>query len=275
MKPSAALHRELDLWAASGRRLQMWWRDDGARTPSKPLDRLLSMARRYETPLTMAVIPDWDLSLLAARLACERQVVVIQNGADHQSASLATEPKTEFPPGYSRDAMATRLVEARAGLGVMPRFASVFAPRWKTVHPDLVGALRACDYRGLSGFGQDMSSEWGLTRIDVHLDLMDGATAAGFTGGDLFMSRFLKLARDRRRAGDWDQPIGVLTHHLDQDEAGWRFFDDFLDRMTGSPAVRWKSINDLVSGVRDQRVIRTAPMRRRATAPARLGDIRL
>ena len=277
MKSAAALRRELDLWAASGRRLQMWWRDDGARTPSKPLDRLLATARRYETPLALAVIPDMDRSLLAARLACERQVVVIQNGVDGQKVDLAATPQADFPLRYPREAMETRLVEGREGLDVMPRFAAVFVPRRNAVHPDLAQALSACGYRGLSALGQDLASAQGLTRIDVHLDLMEGPAGAGFTGGEPFMARFLKLARDRRRAGDWDQPIGVLTHHLDQDEAAWRFLDDFLDRTTGSLAVRWRSINDLISGERDQRVIGPAPAPRSATptAPLRLGDVRL
>ena len=245
-----AFNRELDLWAAAGRRLQLWWRDDDARAPSSQLDRLISLSRRYEAPATLAVVPDWDRRALATRLACERQVVVIQHGVDHRNANSKAESKGEFPSRYPREVMETRLVEARERLSVMPRFAPVFAPPWNAVHADLVGALRASGYRGLSAFGGQASFDRGFARLDVHLDLVGDCGEHRFRGADDVLARFVRLARERRHAGAWDQPIGLLTHHLEHGEAAWRFLESFLDRTTGSTAVQWRSINDLISGDR-------------------------
>jgi len=242
------LSRELELWQDAGRQVALWWRDDDARIPTAQLDRLLKLARRYETPLTLAAVPDWDRSGLAARLACERQVMVIQHGVDHQNAAGGQGPKAEFPVRYPREVMETRLVEARERLSVMSRFAAVFAPPWNHVHPALNGALRASGYSGLSAFGEDMSHERGFTRLDVHLSLLGDCGERPFAGADSFIARFAKLLRERRRTGRWDQPIGLQTHHLDHDEAAWRGLEDFLDHTTRSAAIGWTSINQLLAG---------------------------
>jgi hypothetical protein len=264
------LNRELELWASAGRRLELWWRDDDARIPTPSLDRLLKLARRYETPLTLAVVPDWDRSALAGRLACERQAVVIQHGVDHQNVGDEQGPKSEFPNRYPREVMETRLLEARERLSVMPRFAPVFAPPWNQVHAGLIGALRASGYRGLSAFGEDLSHDRGFSRLDVHLSLLGDCGEGPFRGAEGFVARFARLARERRRTGRWDQPIGLQTHHLDHDEAAWRCLEDFLDRTTRSPAIGWKSINALLSGERVRRVIEAAPPAPRAADRGRV-----
>src|SRR5271166_2217596 len=46
---------ELNRWEAGGRLATLWWRDDDAVTPSRPLDRLLRVAD--EVPVALAVIP--------------------------------------------------------------------------------------------------------------------------------------------------------------------------------------------------------------------------
>ncbi|MGH1559493.1 hypothetical protein ACRAWD_21180 [Caulobacter segnis] len=37
-----------------------------------------------------------------------------------------------------------------------------------------------------------------------------------------------RLLKQRRLAGRWDEPIGLLTHHLDHDHATWLFLEQFL-----------------------------------------------
>jgi hypothetical protein len=40
------------------------------------------------------------------------------------------------------------------------------------------------------------------------------------------------LLAERRRAGLWDEPLGLLSHHLDHDEDAWRFLEVFLSIVT-------------------------------------------
>ena len=252
------LNRELARWASAGHRLQLWWRDDDARTPNPSLDRLMDLARRFGTPVTLAVVPDWDRSALGARLACERQAVVIQHGVDHRNAAEGGGPKAEFPDRYPREVMETRLTEARQRLSVMPRFAPVFAPAWNQVHRDLEGALRATGYCGLSAFGAPLSRERGFTRLDVHVSLMGAGEEGAFPGADALVANLTRLARARRRGGQWDQPIGLQTRHLDHSDAAWTCLEAILDRTSASSAVRWRSINDLLAGGRARRPVEPA-----------------
>ncbi len=244
--------RELARWSVAGRSLPLWWRDDDAREPDPALDRLLGLAHRHGAPLTLAVIPDGDRSALGARLALEHQVgerpvSVIQHGVDHFNVSPAGAPSTEFEAHCTRYQMAGRLVAARSRIAGLPGFVPVFAPPWNAVHPDLPTALLAGGFIGLSAQGDGDGKPVGLPRMNVHLDLMRWRGGARFRGADAFLARAARLARARRRTGRWDQPIGLLTHHLDHDEAAWRFLDRFLGQTTQSDAVRWLGIGDLAA----------------------------
>ena len=46
-----------------------------------------------------------------------------------------------------------------------------------------------------------------------------------------------KLASDAQ----WDEPIGLLTHHLVHDEAMWRFLEEFLTHTSVRPGIEWLS----------------------------------
>ena len=162
-------------------------------------------------------------------------------------------PPTEFPPGYPREVIETRLLQARERLEIMPRFAPVFAPPGNQIHPNLTAALRSAGYRGLSAASEEMSCHLGFTRIDVHLDLARGQGGRPFRGADQVLRQLAALASARRLSRQWDQPVGLLTHHLDHGEAAWRFLEALLDRTTGSRAVRWRPINALLSHALNRR----------------------
>jgi hypothetical protein len=38
---------------------------------------------------------------------------------------------------------------------------------------------------------------------------------------------------------DIDEPTGILTHHLVQNDAVWRFLEDLLQFLSDHPAVTW------------------------------------
>jgi hypothetical protein len=243
-----SVQRELTQWALTGRRLDLWWRDDDTRAPSARLDQLLASAQTVETPLTLAVIPDGDRSDLAARIAFEPLVTVIQHGVDHVNFNRFG-PAGEFPLGCPRNTLQTRLARARAQLEAMPQFMPVFCPPWNAVHPQLALCLAAEGYRGLSAQGEPVSVEHGLARIDVHLDLLRWKGGARFRGAEAFLKAFVQLARARRRSEQWDQPIGLLTHHLVHDEAAWRFLGEFLGFTASHHVIRWRRVEDLLATV--------------------------
>ena len=254
-----AFRRELQRWSAAGHRLELWWRDDDAREPAPELDRLLNLAARHGVPLALAVIPDGDRSALAARLADERLISVIQHGIDHANVARAGEPHYELPADCPPPLLTGRLVAARARLAVLPRFTPVFAPPWNAIHAHLPAALRAGGYVGLSGFGGDGAGDAEFRRIDTHLDLMRWRGRPRFRGADAFLARATRLARARRHARRWNQPIGLLTHHLDHDEPAWLFLDTFLALTAAPDAVRWRGIADLAASPPHDMRLRVGP----------------
>ena len=53
---------------------------------------------------------------------------------------------------------------------------------------------------------------------------------------DVLAARLADLVRQRRRAPG---PIGILTHHLVHDEAGWTFLADLFRLTAGHEAATW------------------------------------
>ncbi|HWW26373.1 MAG TPA: polysaccharide deacetylase, partial [Caulobacter sp.] len=123
--------------------------------------------------------------------------------------------------GVMSDLGAAMEVFRRAG--VTPR---LFVPPWNNAHPTL---KRALDLQGLQLScygGMRRADEPG--RLDAHLDVMRWKPKARFRGRVRFLSRVRRLLAERRMSGAWDQPLGLLTHHLDHDEPAWRFLEAFL-----------------------------------------------
>ena len=60
------------------------------------------------------------------------------------------------------------------------------------------------------------------------------------------MRRLIRLARERRRTARWLEPIGILTHHLQQDEASWDFLERFLVWTKGNAEIEWQPLSRLL-----------------------------
>ncbi|WP_304169669.1 polysaccharide deacetylase family protein [Phenylobacterium aquaticum] len=239
------LRLELRRWRAAGRKPVLWWRDDDARAPSAELDRLLDLAARHATPLTLAVIPDGDITALAARLGDTGQVCVAQHGIDHQNRR--TGPAAgEFPPEWRRIRVATQLRAGWARLAQAPQAARIFVPPWNDIHPELACALEDCGYRGWSAWGE-MASPGQAPRVDAHLDLMRWRGGARFRGEGRFLSDLTAQLASRRRSGAWSAPIGLLTHHLVHDARAWSFLETFLGWSRGQGGMTWNALPDLLA----------------------------
>ncbi len=70
------------------------------------------------------------------------------------------------------------------------------------------------------------------------------------------MRRLTELSRDRRTRR-WTEPIGILTHHLQHDEASWEFLEWFIPWTKGYPAIRWQSLAELLDDFGSARMATT------------------
>jgi predicted deacetylase len=226
---------ELALWAKAGRAPVLWWRDDDARAATDALEQLLALSRRHEAPLTLAAIAGPNLPLLVGRTETEPQVELAVHGFKHVNRQPQGEGFGEIIDsddiGWVRAQLrSTVLLFQRAGAAP-----TLFVPPWNNLKPQLLEVLPDSAITAVSGFDQGSSVRDGVTRLDAHLDVLRWKGGGRFRGTWRFLSRMRRLMIQRRKAGQWDEPIGLLTHHLDHDKATWLFLERFLAtfRVTG------------------------------------------
>lgn len=239
------LLRELARWRASGHRPLLWWRDDDARGISPALDRLLAIAGGL--PVSIAVIPSGVSPTLAGWLARNPRVTISQHGVDHVNrrqpaeGSSADYTSAVAPVPLARGILAGRNALEKVGLD--PVF---FTPPWNRVEPVLLEALVIAGYFALSGWNGEGAEKPGLQRLDTHIDLLRWKGGARFRGADRIHEELRAQLAERRELGDYTRPIGLLTHHLDHDEASWNFLEYFLGLLR--PAVDFCGFSQLATG---------------------------
>ncbi len=104
-------------------------------------------------------------------------------------------------------------------------------------------AAGALGYLGLSTSGQ-------RHRVNTHIDIIDWAGDPGIAGDDARLEAAVAHLSDRLDGRcDADEPTGLLTHHLVQDEAFWRFIDRFVGAIRRHPAAAWIDLTETLGAV--------------------------
>jgi predicted deacetylase len=222
------LGHELSLWAKAGRTPVLWWRDDDASAPTDALDQLLGLARRHHAPLTLAAIAGPNLPLLVRRIDGEPDIEIAAHGFKHVNRQPEGRGFGEVVEDDSLDWVRAQLrstVVAFHRAGAAP---TLFVPPWNNLMPQLIAALPESSIQAVSGFDRVSGTEGGVARLDAHMDVLRWKGGGRFRGEWRFLSRMRRLLTQRRLAGRWDEPIGLLTHHLDHDKATWLFLERFL-----------------------------------------------
>jgi hypothetical protein len=242
----ALIDAETGAWRRRGHMPQVWWRDDDARGPSESLDRLFALAKARQAPLALAVIPDLDLTALAAVLPAHSSISIIQHGCDHVDRSPSPQVSSEFAPDTSPDDVARKILSGWERLSVIPGTVPVFVPPWNVLLPNVREALRQTPFRAVSTYGAAAPRSDGLADINTHIDIMRWRPAR-FRGGAEILTRLWRQLRARRRRQRWNEPIGLLTHHKNLDTEAWSFLDRLLGRLADRTAgFRWRSLGELL-----------------------------
>ena len=229
------LDAELDLWRSTGRRATFWCRDDDAFRDSPPLQRLLGIAEAAALPVALAAIPATLESSLVDAVARSRFATVVQHGYAHRNHARSAERKVEL--GGHRDVSGT-MAELARGLDILQRnfgerFAAVLVPPWNRVADAIVMRLPDLTIRGLSTLGPRPARcpVPGLVQCNTHADLIAWRGQRAFIGADAAVDRLASHLRARRDgSADPDEPTGLLTHHLDMNDAGWEFVVELVAR---------------------------------------------
>jgi len=239
------LYRELDEWNFAGREAGLWWRDDDAQAPTAALDRALELARKYDAPLALAVIPaGLDAALPAHLESAGAAVTVLQHGFAHANHAPAGMKKTELahrPAAQVQRELAAGFATLRAAFG--EKFVPALTPPWNRIAPELLPGLSALGFTGLSTFGPRASPSPapGVRAVNTHADIIDWKGGRVFAGAGAAAAALIAHLR-ARRLGEVDdaEPTGLLTHHLAHDAAAWEFLDELFAALDEHPAVRWR-----------------------------------
>ena len=243
-----ALGDELDAWAATGRIVDLWWRDDDATDTTAPLARLIDLVGTAEVPLCLAVIPAQATTALAVSIGdAPVGVVAVPHGYTHRNHAPRGQRKSEFPPQRARTEMIAELERAwsltaeRFGARALP----VLVPPWNRIADDLLPGLPAAGFRGISAIASSKRvppDVAGLRRRDAHVDIIDWRGSRRFIGEAAALEKILgRLATVRKSAGV-APPLGLLTHHLMNDVAAWAFLGKFAALTRGHGSVHWPSV---------------------------------
>lgn len=245
------LAEELDRWHEVGRAATLWWRDDDAVERSAGLDRLMSLSG--DIPVALAMIPCFARPSLACWLAGFqwRRVLVLQHGWRHENHAGAGK-KSEFcadrPPQQAAIELAagqSRLCQLFGALAL-----PVLVPPWNRLDERFLPVLADCGIRAVSRITPHRFARPppGLTEVNVHVDLVAWRGDRGFIGEGAALGGLIRHLQARRLGTVCvDEPTGILSHHLVQDEAADAFLHRLLT-MTGShAAARWLDATEVFS----------------------------
>ena len=119
-------------------------------------------------------------------------------------------------------------------------FLAVLVPPWNRLDTGLVERLTGCGFVGLSTFGRRAGEAApGLALINTHLDPVDWRGTRLFVGETAALTRLIAVL-------DAEEPIGILSHHLAMDEAGWAFLDRLLRVLADHPGARLYPVRELL-----------------------------
>lgn len=242
------LARELDSWAEAGRVAKFWWRDDDAIEPTAALARLLDLSDSHEIEVAVAVVPASVSTRLPDVIGPRRFAAVLQHGYAHKNHAPPGKPAVECGGERPVDAVIHELGEGRRRLAGLfgARAEPILAAPWNRIESPVLARLGAAGFRGASAYGprRAMQGADGLVVANAHVDPINWRERR-FAGEDKAVSGILGELKTRREgATDTDEPVGLLTHHLDHDSDLWKFLDEFFRATTGHAAARWIDVGE-------------------------------
>lgn len=238
------LRDELQRWSAAGRKVKFWFRDDDAIEPTPALDRLLSLANRFDVPMALAIIPQPTGEALAKRLAGESRVTATVHGWTHQNHAPDDTKKQEL--GLHRP-QAVVLDELHRGFDKLKalydkQFVPLLVPPWNRIDDALLPHLASFGYRAVSVFGLAEQAPVGL--INTHIDIMRWH---GIRGGLPHAEVIGRLVEELRiRFDGHDESIGVMTHHLVHDDLAWDFVETLFEETADHAAIEWRPVDHFI-----------------------------
>jgi hypothetical protein len=204
-----------------------WWRDDDARRPGPALNRLLHLSRRFEAPLTLAAVPDGDMAALVEACAAIRTSTWRSMASATRTARRPASPRARSMTCDTLDDISAEVETAIAAFARAGLTPDLFVPPWNNAHATLDACPGAARPDGVTlrrdrapGARTAPGRSSGHHALEARSRAFAGACGSCCGRGACWSSAAF--------AGYGMSRLGLLTHHLDHDEASWRFLAAFL-----------------------------------------------
>jgi hypothetical protein len=261
------VRRELEIWSQRGLRARFWVRDDDAHELTAQLERLQSLASQHNIIVGLAIIPgklrenlrnyvrsghshfhpmchgwkhvNYGPKTRPAEFGRDRPLASLIEDAQWAYTSFTHSFRAQQPifvPPFNRATLAFIRALPQIGFAAFSSMPSTYERQW-------VG-LQA---RFNSGMAISMPRLAPVPRIDVHVDPIDWIERTALDRR-IIATNIVRQLRARRNSGKYTgAPIGLLTHHLDHDEAIWRVCSELLALLRPHKAVEFVELSSWIN----------------------------
>ncbi len=238
------LGHELDSWADAGNTANFWWRDDDVIEPTGVLVKLVGLSYNWNVPLALAVVPSRLKPELVDFLQNRSLACVFQHGYTHENHAAPGQRKLELG---GTQASEKAIADLELGYQILhqhfvDQFHPVLVPPWNRIDDKVIACLAEIGFAGISTMKVRRKAYPvpGLLQVNTHLDPVNWRHQGGFIGVYPAIAILIQhLIAKRTGYRDNDEPTGILTHHLVQNDAVWLFLEDLLQFLSEHPAVTW------------------------------------
>jgi len=257
---------ELANWSHEGRVATFWWRDDDACSATPELETLLQISEEFRVPVSLAVIPGKLQVGLRKRIDNTSLISVLQHGYRHKNHAPVAEEKSEYGAHRSVTEMLRELQQGRELLQseFKDQFYPVLVPPWNRFAVSLVSSLPDLGYTGMSAMWARQASDQGvdqtkvyspgplveqtegqMLQVNTHINPVAWLNDQGFIGENEALEQMVCHLRLRREYPLLDEPTGLLSHHLVQNESTWDFCRQFAERISNDNICHWLGAGDI------------------------------
>jgi hypothetical protein len=230
--------------ARKGKKITFWWRDDDAIEETQALQKLLKLVDHKA--ISIATIPEYCTKSLIDIVKENPYIHLLQHGVSHENFAHKEEKKCEFPTHLSDEHHWQRIQYGRDKIfQLYPEWdGKGFVPPWNRMKLNSAEGLKDIGFDYISAFESLKARNIATKHIaycDSNIDPIDwkgndGKNNYGFIGWQACDDILLHHAQ-------YQQHIGLLTHHLVHNEAMWHKLEIIADFMHHHPAIDWQAPN--------------------------------
>tara|TARA_B100002051_G_C16706409_1_gene624048 strand:- start:770 stop:1540 length:771 start_codon:yes stop_codon:yes gene_type:complete len=245
------LNTELERWKDASIYPIFWIRDDDAIKDGPKLTKLIYTAKKFNTPLSIAVIPFLIEKNLIERLNSYDLITVLQHGFKHKNYEPNNQKKSEF--GQSRD-LNNMIADIFHGTKLISEafekiFEPIFVPPWNRMNHLLLPYIYSLGIKGVSSFNKNLVDNTNNKSIvmNTNIDIIDWKKNKKFIGEEQIIQQliFELISRRNKKNEGYNEPIGILTHHNQMNDSAFLFLEKLILN-TKTYGAQWNSIKEII-----------------------------